>query len=890
VASTLPTPASAPLGLGPGGPRLFGLFFSTRGRIPRATFWIASAGAIATFLALGTLLERLAGPRGSLVLYPPLYYALLCLAIKRCHDYGASGGRLAFALIPLLGTAWVGIELAGKRGTAGENRYGAQPRYHGLDHLVVRTPTTTPGGATIVNDVTQLNPVPVFAVVTPTTVEELQEVLRRSDTPVSIGGGHFSMGGQTASPGSVHVDMRALSGVVWLRPLEKRIRVQAGIRWCDVQRFLDAHGLAVKTMQTYANFTVGGALSVNAHGRYVGLGPLVLSVRAIDLILADGSRVAASPTENADLFYGAIGGYGGLGIIVEAELDLAENARVARSSTVLARKAYFEHFKQRVRANPKAVFHNADLYPPHFERCRAVTWTETDEPVTVPARLMRVEPSHRLYRYIAWAMSETPFGRWRREHIFDPLAFLGRPIHWRNYEAGYDVAELEPSSRARATYVLQEYFVPVARFDEFVPRMAEIFQRHDVNVLNVSVRHAFTDAGTLLAWASEEVFAFVVYYKQGTDEASKGSVAVWTRELIDAAIACGGRYYLPYQPHATPAQLHAAYPRMRELFARKKERDPNFRFRNVLWDKYYAPELASEAVPDETTARPKPSAETEVHPVLADDRWSDRLFLFLQNVYHLFPEEQLHALVRSAAAEQKDDESVYRLVQEGLARIRPRAQPVTHALPALAKQKREMARQTMALLGDRKKIDGYLEIGSIGRYASALRPHVRFEGALFVMNDVAPTSSPVDIAERGSLAKFGTFLPLDYEPIPASVADASLDVVTCFIGIHHAPREKLEAFNRSIARVLRPGGLFVLRDHDAASPEMKRFVSLVHTVFNCGLGVPWSANTAEKRFFVGLDETIAHVEKHGLRATEARLKQPNDPTDNVLVAFRRDAS
>ena len=839
------------------------------------------AGAVALFVAFSTLLTTFLGARAALVLYPPLYVAVLCLAIKRCHDFGAGGARLVVALVPLLGTAWIVLELIFRRGTSAENRFGPEPKYHGLDHLVVHTPTQGPGGTTIVNDVTQLNPVPVFAVVRPTSVEELQETLRRSDTAVSVGGGHFSMGGQTASPGSVHIDMRELNAIVWLRPQERRIRVQAGIRWCDVQRFIDAHGLAVKIMQTYANFTVGGALSVNAHGRYVGLGPLVLSVRALDVVLATGECVSASPTENADIFYGVIGGYGALGVIVEAELELAVNTRVARSDVLVDRQAYLEHFKQRVRSDPKTVFHNADLYPPHFERCRAVTWTETEKPVTVPARLMRVQPSHRLYRYIAWAMSESPFGKWRREHIFDPLLFASDPVHWRNYEAGYDVAELEPSARAQKTYVLQEYFVPVGHFDEFVPKMAEIFRRHDVNVLNVSVRHALADPGTLLAWASEEMFAFVVYYKQRTDDPARGAVGVWTRELIDLALACDGRYYLPYQPHGTAEQVHAAYPRMRELFALKDKLDPDFRFRNVLWDKYYAPER--EAV---LTASAVPTSE--VHPVLADDRWSDRLYFFLQNVYHLFPEDQLHALVRAAAAANGDDESVYRLVQEGLDKIRPPVAPLTHALPALAKQKREMARQTMELLGARKTVDGYLEIGSIGRYASALKPHLRFTGPMFVMNDLAPTRSPVDIAERGSISMTGTFLPLDYEPLPATIADASLDLVTCFIGLHHVPREKLAPFVRSIARVLRPGGVFVLRDHDAGSPEMKRFCSLIHTVFNCGLGVPWSTNAAELRFFVALDETSAHVEKHGLRLAPPRLKQAHDPTDNVLVAFLRE--
>lgn len=69
---------------------------------------------------------------------------------------------------------------------------------------------------------------------------------------------------------------------------------------------------------------------------------------------------------------------------------------------------------------------------------------------------------------------------------------------WRNHEASYYVLELEPRSRKRSTYVLQEYFVPVDRFEQFYPLMAAILRRHQVNVLNVSIRHARADPGTAL--------------------------------------------------------------------------------------------------------------------------------------------------------------------------------------------------------------------------------------------------------------------------------------------------------------------------------------------------------------------------------------------------------
>src|SRR5262245_24643681 len=181
-----------------------------------------------------------------------------------------------------------------------------------------------------------MNPVAVFAIATPTSIEEVQQAVTGSTLALSVGGGHFSMGGQTASPGTLHLDMRKLNRVLSFSPVNKTIRVQAGIRWCDIQKFIDPHDLAVSIMQTYANFTVGGSLSVNVHGRYMGMGPLILSVRALRLVLADGQVVEATPTERADLFYGAIGSYGALGIIVAAELDLVDNVRVRRESRRMA--------------------------------------------------------------------------------------------------------------------------------------------------------------------------------------------------------------------------------------------------------------------------------------------------------------------------------------------------------------------------------------------------------------------------------------------------------------------------------------------------------------------------------------------------------------------------
>lgn len=456
---------------------------------------------------------------------------------------------------------------------------------------IFRTPVTHPAPPATINDITQLNPIAVADVIVPTTIDDIVAAVRAHPGPVSIGGGRYSMGGQTATPGGVQIDMRHFNRVLAFDSVNKTITVQPGIRWRDIQRRIDPANLSVKIMQTYADFTVGGSMSVNVHGRYIGLGPLVLSVRSFKIVLADGSLVEASPTKNPDIFRGAIGGYGGLGVIVEATLDLADNVKVKRHNVRMPIAEYYSYFKKNIRDSSAVVFHNGDIYPPKYERVNAVTWSETSDPVTVPDRLMPMDQSYALDRLVYGMMSEWPFGKQIREDVIDPLLFHGTPVEWRNYEASYDVRELEPSSREKSTYVLEEYFIPVEHFGAFVPKMRAVFQKHHANVINVSIRHAKPDTLTLLSWAPHEAFAFVVYYKQGTDAPARREVGAWTREMTDSILSVGGTYYLPYQPWATETQFLKAYPRAPEFFALKQRLDPTDKFRNTLWDKYYLPRV-----------------------------------------------------------------------------------------------------------------------------------------------------------------------------------------------------------------------------------------------------------------------------------------------------------
>lgn len=436
-----------------------------------------------------------------------------------------------------------------------------------------------------VNDVTQLNPIQVSREIRPTEVKEIAQAIRTTTGPISIGGGRYSMGGQTAFENSLHIDMRSFDQILNIDTDKKQITVQPGITWRKIQEAIDEHDLSVKIMQTYANFTVGGAISVNCHGRYIGHGPIISSVMSIKLLTASGELIVADRDTNSSVFKAAIGGYGGIGVIVEATLQLEDNDKVERWTKKLDASDYNTFFDSEIRSNEDVVFQNGDLYPPNYDEVMSVAWVKSDKELTEEERLTPEKDSYWFEQAAMRIVSLGDFGKWARRKA-DPIVYASEKVVWRNNEASYNVMELEPKSREKSTYVLQEYFIPVGNIKAFIPKMRKVFDRNNVNMINVSLRHAYPDHESYLSWAPEEVFAFVVYYKQGTDEEAKLAAKKWTIEMTDMILSEGGSWYLPYQPHATVDQFQQAYKNADAYFEIKDSLDHEHRFTNKLLDKY----------------------------------------------------------------------------------------------------------------------------------------------------------------------------------------------------------------------------------------------------------------------------------------------------------------
>lgn len=314
-----------------------------------------------------------------------------------------------------------------------------------------------------------------------------------------------------------------------------------------------------------------------------------------------------------------------------------------------------------------------------------------------------------------------------------------------------------------------------------------------------------------------------------------------------------------------------------------------------LWRLADLAEAGMEPAPPGTASTvppPSPTPRSNFHAVYGDPQARDRFFLFLQNVYHLYPESRFHQLIMDLTSESLSDQFIYVTLQQRLSTIKPFLSDATYGLPALRKQKAEMAHQTAELLGTSRTLSGYVEIGTTGRYVNGIRNVMPIEGPIYIVNDLAPSYSPNDIVERGQLTPVGAYVPMgNYEPFDGtSIPPESVDLVTNFIGFHHAPADKRARFIHAVWQVLKPGGRLIVRDHDVQNPEMDAFVALAHDVFNAGLNISWADNAAQIRNFTSVQQLEAALGEAGFEKSKARRLQDHDPTNNTLMMFVKPSS
>jgi hypothetical protein len=164
------------------------------------------------------------------------------------------------------------------------------------------------------------------AVAVPNSVPELVTIVRAAVesglriAPQSTGHAAAALA-PTALDGALLLRLHELTGVS-VDPQAQTARIVGGTLWRDVLAACAPHGLTALHGSagdvSAIGFLLGGGLSF--YGRSHGLGSS--SVRAVEIVDADGAVLRASATEHPELFWAVRGGGGSFGVVVAVEIDL----------------------------------------------------------------------------------------------------------------------------------------------------------------------------------------------------------------------------------------------------------------------------------------------------------------------------------------------------------------------------------------------------------------------------------------------------------------------------------------------------------------------------------------------------------------------------------------
>ncbi len=170
------------------------------------------------------------------------------------------------------------------------------------------------------------------AVARPESAEDVVQIVRAAAeaglrvAPQSTGHGAAALADTDLSD-TVLVSLAGLRGVT-VDAGARTARVLGGSVWDDVLAAAAPHGLTALHGSSggvsVAGYALSGGLSFYARSK----GLAVNTVRAVQLVTADGSLVRASADEHAELFWAVRGGAGSFGVVVSLEIDLLPIADV----------------------------------------------------------------------------------------------------------------------------------------------------------------------------------------------------------------------------------------------------------------------------------------------------------------------------------------------------------------------------------------------------------------------------------------------------------------------------------------------------------------------------------------------------------------------------------
>ena len=166
-------------------------------------------------------------------------------------------------------------------------------------------------------------------------VAALEFVRAHPHLPLGIRSGGHGISGRSTNNGGIVIDLSRMNKIEILDQATHRVRIEPGARWMDVATVLAPYGWALSSGD-YGSVGVGGLATAGGIGWFARSHGLTIDrLRAVEMVLADGSFVRASNQENQDLFWAVRGAGANFGIVTSFEFQVDQVGNVGWAQLIL---------------------------------------------------------------------------------------------------------------------------------------------------------------------------------------------------------------------------------------------------------------------------------------------------------------------------------------------------------------------------------------------------------------------------------------------------------------------------------------------------------------------------------------------------------------------------
>jgi FAD/FMN-containing dehydrogenase len=447
----------------------------------------------------------------------------------------------------------------------------------------------------------------------PGTVEGLGQVLgaaRAAGRTVGLRGAGNSYGDATLNAENVVLDLRRLNRILEWDPASGEIRVEPGVTISRLWQYALGDGWWPAVVPGTGEPTLGGAAGMNIHGKNAWkAGPIGDHIREFDLMLPSGEIVTCSREENRDLFYGAIGGFGMLGVFTSITLRLKRVYSGLVTVHALAShnlREMMDQFESHLpaadylvgwidafaggRSLGRGQIHVANYLPPGEDP--QPDQTLRLEYQHLPDTLFGVMPRSIMWRFMRPFMNNTGT---RFVNSGKYLASrLGHDKRYRQTHAAFhfllDYVPNWKKSYGQGGLIQYQSFIPAAAAHDAFGAMLRLCQRRGLpNYLAVLKRHRPDD---FLISHGLDGYSLAMDFR--VTRGRRPRLVALARELDEIVLAAGGRFYLAKDSTLRPA-VASAYlgeETIGRFKALKARCDPEGLLQTNLWRRVFA------AIPD----------------------------------------------------------------------------------------------------------------------------------------------------------------------------------------------------------------------------------------------------------------------------------------------------